>query len=288
MSRTTHNETLNSESRMPNQVSTTNGATNASHSGVSTMKKILVSILVAAAAFVALAGPASATPADDNHTDTWVSYLQKNYVTAQCFKHEGTGVTVHGTATAKTVTLNAYGADWYGNGYALLVVKAGTENTVTYRPTAGTVYPAPDGKDVSHWIVCKAEFVVLEDKDLTPTTTVAQPTIWPATPPCVVDGRFNANTPQCELAGYCATLFDYFTANPTATRVDGRDRRCSPAEVHPVPTLIGTAVVETRAVEAPPVVLAFTGARTNALLAFGALLVGAGFVMATIGRKAKS
>jgi len=179
------------------------------------MKKIIASAALAAAALVGFAGGASAavpTGSEANQTDTWVTYMADTYGTeAQCYKHEGVGVTEHGTATVKTVTLKTFGDDWFGTGYALLVVKAGTENTVTYRPTAGTAYTAPEGKDVSHWIVCKGDFPTVTtttappttttpvSDDLTPTVPPKVEYVNPAWPICMVPGKhlFNAHDPEC-------------------------------------------------------------------------------------------
>jgi len=238
------------------------------------MKKILASILVAAAAFVALAGPASA------HTPT---------ITSTC-----TTVTMNLTQYEAKSTVSV----WLGGKLATKAAVFGPDYKQTYLLDKSLTYVVVvdnrgDGvrDEWDRTFTGKADpcvpttTVVLEHKDLTPVPTTSAP----------VD--------------YCASLFEFFTANPTAARVDGYDRRCSPAVVHPAtpPCVLdgrfdantpecdraGTQVVDppvviaTQVVERPPV-LAFTGATTNALLAFGAVLVAAGFALAAFGRKAKS
>lgn len=229
------------------------------------MKKTLITLTLAAAGFVALAAPAAAQPTgpEANQTSTWVSELAADGVTAECYKHEGTGVTEHGTATAKTVTLKTFGDDWFGDGYVLLVVKAGTDNLVTYQPTAATAYPAPDGKDISHWIVCKGDSPTvttttapLEDKDLTPTTTYGPPKIeyvnqaWPI---CMVPGKhlFNAHDPEC---------------------VD-------------TPEVFGSSLVVERAPAEQPVTLAFTGSEATGRAVMAGALLTIGLACLLIGRR---
>ncbi len=236
------------------------------------MKKILSAITLSAAALLGFANQASAdvpSGSDANQEATWVTYIHDTYgITAECFKHEGQGQTVHGTATAKTVVLAPFGDDWYGTAYALLVVKAGTGNLVTYQPTAGTVYLTPEGKDISHWIVCKGEFppptsttVPVTTTKVVPTTTQAQQDLTP--PP--------ASTTTVDL---CARIRVYFTENPTAPKVDGWDYQCAP-EIMDAPVVILDPQVETK-------VLAFTGTETRdrAAAAFGLIGVGAMIVLA--------
>lgn len=220
------------------------------------MKKILSTLTLAAAALVGFGTAAAATPTgpEANQTDTWVTYIADTYnVEAQCYKHEGSGVTEHGTATAKTVTLDAFGADWFGTGYALLVVKAGTGNLVTVRPTAGTAYLTPEGKDVSHWIVCKGDFPTppLEDKDLTPVVPPKVEYVNPAWPICMVPGKhlFNAHDPEC--------VTDTVVMAPPM-------------------------VLERAPIERQPVALAFTGseATERAVMAFALFGVGLGCLYA--------
>ena len=75
---------------------------------------------------------------------------------AVCYKHEGNGGE-HGSVTndGKTVVLGEYGANWPGDHWELLIVKAGNWDAVTVHPEAGVEYAAFDNKAVSHWIVCK-------------------------------------------------------------------------------------------------------------------------------------
>jgi len=117
------------------------------------------------------------TGSDANQPSTWVSYLKSEYgINAECYKHEGTGQTVHGTATSKTVTLAPYGQDWFGDGYALLVIKAGTVDQLTIQPAAGVPYASPQNKDISHWIICKGETPPASTTTLPTTSTSVPPT----------------------------------------------------------------------------------------------------------------
>lgn len=232
------------------------------------MKKTLISLTLAAAGFVALAAPAAAQPTgpEANQTSTWVTDLAADGITAECYKHEGTGVTEHGTATDKTVTLAPFGSDWFGTDYALLIVKAGTGNLVTVRPTAGTEYLTPEGKDVSHWIVCKGDFPTVTtttappttttpvSDDLTPTVPPKVEYVNPAWPICMVPGKhlFNAHDPECVET----------------------------------PAVFGSSlVVERTPVEAQPTVLAFTGSEATERAAVAAALFAVGLSLLYIGRR---
>ena len=138
--------------------------------------KALAGALVAAALVVAplvTAGATATEPvlkgevgklepwsSETNHTDYWAKLYADHG--AVCYSAKGS--TSHGKITdgGKTVTLNAYGKDWYGDHWELLVIKGGSDyNNVIVHPKAGVAYASPPNKnnqaDVSHWIVCKGK-----------------------------------------------------------------------------------------------------------------------------------
>ncbi|GAA5200740.1 hypothetical protein [Microbacterium jejuense] len=95
-----------------------------------------------------------------NNTPYWEDRYAEFDV--QCFKHDGTGSNEHGSVSAdrKTVTLKQFDQNWWGNGWVVLVINAGTSNNVIENPKAGVAYASPvnnggNQANVSHWIVCK-------------------------------------------------------------------------------------------------------------------------------------
>ncbi len=235
---------------------------------------LLLAVVLFLAAIVLLAMPAhAATPLPTgsaaNQPSTWVTYLHDAYDTeAQCFKHEGTGDTAHGTATKKAVTLAPYGQDWFGNGYALLVVKAGTDNNVTYQPTAGVPYATPEGKDISHWIVCKGQF-----PETPPTTTTTQPN-----PKC--SDNFQSGLPRCTPIVPPTTVPSTTSAPPVIVPPTSTSTTLPPA-ANPVPV---------SPQDPPTTELAFTGTQTAVLLylAGAALATGVFLRLAASRRKGTS
>lgn len=159
------------------------------------MKKIIASTLVAAAALVGFAGGASAHTPKVSHDCT----------------EKGATLTVHLVQYEKgsTVLVNGVTSVFGQAEYkTTTTIGDGTKPvTWTVRVTNGAEYtPKTDKYDQEFTDVVKA--CVLTDIDLTPPTTVPAVTvpphveyIHPATPPCVLDGRFDANTPECEAAG---------------------------------------------------------------------------------------
>lgn len=100
-----------------------------------------LTVLSAGVALVALAAPASAkvNPAA-NQPEFWQTD------TTTCTKVELTdGI---GTWTLPVLDEGSY---------ALLVLKAGTANTVVEQPVAGVAYAPDNGKDISHVITCVGE-----------------------------------------------------------------------------------------------------------------------------------
>lgn len=100
-----------------------------------------LTVLSAGLALVALAAPASAkvNPAA-NRPEFWQTD------TTTCVKTELTD----GVGTWTLPVLNE-------GSYALLVLKAGTANTVIAEPVPGLGYTPENGKDISHVITCVGE-----------------------------------------------------------------------------------------------------------------------------------
>ena len=159
------------------------------------MKKIIASTLVAAAALVGFAGGASAHTPKVSHDCTEKGAT----LTVHLVQYErGSTVTVNGATSA------------FGQAEYKTTTKIGDGTkpvTWTVRVTNGAEYtPKTDKYDQEFSDTVKA--CVLTDIDLTPQPTIPVATvpphveyIHPATPPCVLDGRFDANTPECEAAG---------------------------------------------------------------------------------------
>jgi hypothetical protein len=127
----------------------------------SAIAAVVVGLLLVSASAVTAAVP---TGSAANQASSWVTHLANDKgITAQCFKHEADAETSHGYVDGKAVVLNTFNQAWFGDHWALLVVKGGQNGrTVVYNPTAGVEYFAPDNDngrpaDVSHWIVCKGE-----------------------------------------------------------------------------------------------------------------------------------
>lgn len=185
------------------------------------MKKMVAalctSVLLASAAVV---GVATAANADDSETVQWDEShnhpgFWKDYgphEDAECYKHDansqGNSSSDHGASAGSTVTLATFNQSWPGDHWELLVIKAGTQETVVVHPDAGKAYTAPENKDVSHWIVCKGT-TPTPTTTTPPTPTPTPTTTTPPTPKCItaawsmpgpwVDGK--ASWPQ-KLVGY--------------------------------------------------------------------------------------
>jgi hypothetical protein len=139
---------------------------------------LLTAFAVAAALVLVFAPAASADQEPDrNKEGFWEDQFEHP---ADCFKHDKGDQTVHGSITdgGYTVTLNVFNQSWPGDHWEALIVKAGSSggdgygNMIYHHPTAGVAYPAPDGKLVSHWIVCKGT----TPPQTTTTTTVPETT----------------------------------------------------------------------------------------------------------------
>lgn len=133
------------------------------------MKKLLALCTSALLGFTAVIGGASLAAnaaeapvtidatAANNQASWWEDYGPHD--DASCYKHEanwkGDSSNDHGSSDGNKVTLNTFNQSWPGDHWELLAIKAGTKVTYIIHPDANTAYSAPQGKDVSHWIVCK-------------------------------------------------------------------------------------------------------------------------------------
>lgn len=134
--------------------------------------------------------PQISGPDGTNHEEFWEDRSGEGvHPDAICYKSGGN--TAHGSITddGKSVTLNPYGADWPGDHYEWLVVKAGNEwLNVIHHPSAGVAYGSPNNAagnqaNVSHWIVCKGITPDIEIKEcpaetVQPTSTNVNPQGW--------------------------------------------------------------------------------------------------------------
>lgn len=126
----------------------------------------ILAALAVVATMLVIAAPAAYADQESerNQADFWESQYPNSVA---CYKYDPPDTdNAHGylTEDGKSVVLNQYGATWPGDHWEVLVVKAGSSggddgygNMIYEHPTAGVPYGAPDGKDVSHWIVCKGE-----------------------------------------------------------------------------------------------------------------------------------
>ena len=103
-------------------------------------------------------GTLQPSSSDANKASYWVTRIPN---AIECYKYEGAAMqnNAHAYLTndGKTVILKPYGADWPGDHWAALIVKASTWDAVTLTPSAGVPYAAYDNKEISHYIVCKGE-----------------------------------------------------------------------------------------------------------------------------------
>lgn len=161
---------------------------------VYTIRRVLAFVALAAviacAVWLSAQAQADATTdqpsgSDANHESNWEAWLSGQGVNAECYKHGDSGSNAHGRVRTgnygKTyVQLNEFDQGWFGDRWALLVVKGGTANNVTVNPSAGEAYYAPTNPanqkpfDVSHWIVCKGETTATTVE--TTTSTVPETT----------------------------------------------------------------------------------------------------------------
>ncbi len=126
---------------------------------------------------VAAHSPPNPGSAGPNTPEYWESYFPH---AIKCYKYRGSGSNIHGSVTDNgyTVTLNPYQNGWPGDHWEGLVIKAGAKggddgngNAIYEHPSAGVAYSAPDGKEVSHWIVCKGKTPKSTTTTTEPSTT---------------------------------------------------------------------------------------------------------------------
>lgn len=156
---------------------------------------------MSAAALLLAAALALPSGPEANRPEAWEEWAEARLeAPVECYKHEGAGPTPHGSAEGDTVTLHEHDPEWFGNGWALLVIKAGQVRDVHLLPQPGT-FRTSTGKDVSHWIICKGEFPPppVDPPPTTTTTTTTPPPEHPATPVCLVPGKgiYDHDDPRC-------------------------------------------------------------------------------------------
>lgn len=154
------------------------------------MKKItkaLVALGVGVGLALGGALTATATPVvidfspESNQPSWWENYGE--HKDASCYKHEadgsGNSANAHGSSNGSTVTLATFNPSW-GDHWETLAIKAGTKVAVIAHPSSGVAYSAPEGKDVSHWIICKG--VVPDEPEPEPTPEPTPPVEEPEEP----------------------------------------------------------------------------------------------------------
>ena len=155
-----------------------------------------------------LAGTATADPLND--PDYWVTYFEG---ASHCVKHETPSDTPHGYETEAGVILNPIQPEW-GAAWVGLVIKAGTERTIVADPVAGVEYPSPEGREVSHWIVCKA---AEPPPTTTTTSTTAAPTTTTTLPPTTTSTSTTTQPPVTTTTTEPPTTTTVTTVPPSTT-----------------------------------------------------------------------
>lgn len=189
-----------------------------------------------------------------NNPSAWEAHLLNDKgVSAQCFKHEGNELAsnVHGVSAGNAVKLNAFDQSWFGDHWALLVIKSSTNNQVIYGPQAGVWYTGVGQAAVSHWIVCKGETP-------TPPPTTVPPTTVTTLPPTTTVPPSTTTPPTTTIV--------------TTTTVDPTPPTETPVE---------------RPSFAPPTQLAHTGVSAWWLGSIGVLVMYAGFALMRLARRVK-
>lgn len=163
--------------------------------------------------FVGVTGVLLPWSSATNHEDYWEDYTDHEM---QCFKHGGSSD--HGSVTdgGKTVTLNEFNQDWWGDHWELLVIKGGNVwNNVIEHPKAGTAYASTENAggnqaNVSHWIVCKGV-----QPDVDPEVAKASVKTTPGT--CEAEGAVVVDTAENAEFGEPVYANHKYTIVATAT-----------------------------------------------------------------------
>ena len=132
------------------------------------MKRMIAVIGLLVAALIGLAvrpAMAGGVDPDENHVDHWCPYAG--------YKWDWDAGQL-GSKQHYTVPPNHVGHIW-----TLLVIKAGTQNTVFHNPIPGHIYYPANGKDISHVILCKE--LIPEQTTTTSSTTSTTTTEAPTT-----------------------------------------------------------------------------------------------------------
>lgn len=235
----------------------------------------MIGVVVLAIVGITAASASVPTGSAANQPANWEAHLLNDKgVQAQCYKHEANGAGVsfsdHGVSVGNSVKLNPFNPAWYGDYWALLVIKSSTNNKVIYNPSAGVWYSGVGNHAVSHWIVCKG--VTPPPQTTTRPTTTVPPTTGPTT---------TVAPPSSTVPPSTTTLPSSTTTAPLPTTT-APPVTSSPTSTIPVQTSSTT-------IEREPVVeLAYTGnGWTKILGGAGIALMLAGFVLLVLDRDIK-
>lgn len=231
------------------------------------------------AIFLSAADAAVPTGSAANQPANWEAHLLNDKgVTAQCFKHEannaGVSVSEHGVSVGNSVKLNPFNQEWYGDHWALLVIKSSTNNKVIYNPSAGVWYSGVGNHAVSHWIVCKGVTPPPPTTTRPPSSTVPPSTV--TLPPSTTTAPSSTTTVPPTSSVPSTTTVAPTTTVPVVTTVVTTTTPQTPTTSTPV-------VVTTR--EPLPPALAYTGSGwTLILFITGMVLFISGLVLVALKR----
>jgi len=239
------------------------------------------------AATILTLNPGAATAAENQNDPAY--WNNQGEHPAVCFKHEGGWHrSDHGYGDGTTFTLGAYQDGWDGDHWELLVVKAGPGRIVTQHPTPGVAYTAPDGKDISHVIVCKGSGVP-EVEDTTTTVTEVVNVVDTTLPEADEGEPFNTTTTTPTVDTMMPPVPSPGVRLPCALPIyTGTEWVCPTATTPPaaVLDLSVTAVGEppVPVTEAAPAALPATGSGTWFAVAVASLLLAAGAALTYVRR----
>jgi hypothetical protein len=250
----------------------------------------LLTALAVVAGLVLVFMPSASAEVGTNDPEYWEGTTLH---TSQCYKHEVGESTAHGSITGDgyTVTLSTFNQAWWGDHWELLVIKAGSgdgENVVYDHPNAGQAYPAPNQKEVSHWIVCKGLTpVTTPTTEATTTTTEATTTTTEATTTTTeaTTTTTEATTTTSEETTTSSTEGTTTTTERTSTT---QPEETTTTTAVPFDSVAGTSITAPPEVEETTVdTLPFTGIESGTFGLLGLALVGGGALVLTAARSAR-
>ncbi len=254
-----------------------------------------MAVLTALALLIGMAmvlAPSADAAAGTNDAEYWETQFEHP---AKCYKHEIGESTPHGAITddGYTVTLNPFDQNWWGDHWEALIVKAGSgegSNLVTHHPSAGVAYPAPDGKEVSHWIVCKGETpVTTTTEEETTTSTTEQQTTTSTTEQQTTTSTTEQQTTTSTTEQQTTTSTTEQETTTTTERETSTTERETTTTTQPSTTtteaeIAGTVVTTTPEVEVTSETLPFTGFENGTTGMLALALVGSGLMVLTVAR----